>query len=553
MSDDVDNELNAEEGEHPEFGTAAEYRALLPTLRTTLISQLVSILLHALVVVPIWIPGLIRSENADFDVEWMTQFEDLQGLGMSSGRWADVKMAPPEEDADQQAESPEAEVDEATEPPEEAPPEKKPEDELPDEPEEQPKPDPKPTSTQTASAIPKNAPQKELEPEKPKRPKNPYARGEDLPGINRSGPSELPDMEAYGPGNVVYSALVRLDRIRGTSFEEPTRRILENVPDYRIALHNTGIDPVDDIDSLFMASARPRYLQHTFLAVRHGMEPADIKSRLENRFVENAPWYDYRGYTTRAVVPKDSGYRDPRQIVLARPGLAVIARPEWLPEITGEVAADDPLAAGLELDDGERRPTMLDGLEQIERAVGEGDTLVAVSGRGVRLMLPGLGKIRFEAAKLVIANASAPKLTIDMTFDSPATARRFAQRCPDMKDEVVAQVPYLGQGLARNVLDPLECRASEEFVTIRADYDPMLVQRLMNFAVAFIPRPAVLQKLPTSPPPPRRPEPELEGRGGVDAGAEPDAGAESGAETTVDAAAPPSNESRGGADAGFAQ
>ncbi len=515
--------MDEDEQQTPQNAAHGEYEPLLPTLRTTLLSQVASVLLHALIVVPIWIPGLIRSDVDDFDVEWMTQFEDLQGLGMSSGRWADVKMQAPDEAKPE-------------EPPEEPKPEEKPEQpeepKEPKEPKEEKKPEKKSekkTTTDTANAIPKDAPKRDLEPPEPKEqdpPENPYARGESLAGIDRSGPSGLPDMEAYGPGNVIYSALVRVDRIRGTSFEEVTRRILENVPDYRIALHNTGVDPVNDIDSIFMASARPRYLQHTFLAVRHNLEDAEIRGRLENRFVENAPWYDYKGYTTRALVPDHSEYRDPRQIVLAQSGLAVIARPEWLPEITGEVAEDDPLAAGLALEKDEKRPTMLDGLANIERAVGGGDTLVAVSGRGVRLLLPGLGRIRFEAAKLVIADASAPKLTIDMTFDSPATAKRFAAGCPDMKDEILQQVPYLGRGLARTVLDPLQCSQKEQYVTVRGSYRADQVERLANFAVAFIPRPPVLQKLPTSPPPPL---PEAAPDAGTDAGAgasETDAGAE---------------------------
>jgi hypothetical protein len=230
--------------------------------------------------------------------------------------------------------------------------------------------------------------------------------------------------------------------------------------------------------------------------------------------------------------------------VLARPGLAVIARPEWLAEITGEVAPDDPLANDLDLGKKEKRPTMLDGLEQIERAVGSGETLVAVSGRGVRLTLPGLGRIRFEAAKLVIANASAPRLTIDMTFDSPATANRFARGCPNMKKEVIARVPFIGRGLAGTVLDPLECRSSEQYVTIKGAYSASEVERLMNFAVAFIPRPPVLQKLPTSPPPPVPPRAvETGGDAGGDAGSTP--------ETKADAGDPTGSNSE--RDAGFAR
>ena len=102
------------------------------------------------------------------------------------------------------------------------------------------------------------------------------------------------------------------------------------IPDYRILLEGTGIDPVTHFHSLFMASSNPIYLDETFLAVRHRDTRAVMKQRLDRRFETRIGWKTQRGLPTRALVPADSPYRDVRQIALPSNDLALVIRPEWL-------------------------------------------------------------------------------------------------------------------------------------------------------------------------------------------------------------------------------
>src|SRR5690606_29132133 len=137
---------------------------------------------------------------------------------------------------------------------------------------------------------------------KPKdEPKNPFENKE-LPGMRVQGPSNLPDLRGYGPGNAVFTALLRTDRLRGTRFEPSVRRMIQMVPDYRIALDNTSIDPISDLDSMFMASARPQYIQHTFLAVRHQLSEAEMQERLARRFEAELGWTRFRSFPVRDLI-----------------------------------------------------------------------------------------------------------------------------------------------------------------------------------------------------------------------------------------------------------
>lgn len=450
-------------------------------------SVFLSLLLHASVLVVAFL-GFEVGGDFDADIEWMQSFESLEAIGHGADdRWAQL------DDLDEQLEDEPEEVEEPEEPEPEAEPEQ---------PEPEPEPEPERTEAEPdaeiAQADPDAPEPQEREPVEPTREKTAFD-GE-LPGIDRSGPNKLPSMESYGPGNAIFSALLRLDRLRGTPFEESVRRVLEVVPDYRIALEGTTIDPVQDLDSLFMASAAPQYLQQTFLAVRHRLDEDTMRSRLDRRFGSPMQWTTYRGVQVRDLVPPDARYSDPRRIVLARDGLAIVAREEWLEQLTDPVPHDSELLKGVAKD--KRRGTLIDGLEQIERVAERDDTLLLMSAQGAMVILPGIGRVRFETGKVSIRDASAPTLEIDMKLGDAKSASRFAESCPNLKARMIKGVPFLARGLVRNLVDRLTCTADDNYVSVYGRYRVEELQQVLSFAVGFIPRPAALQGLPAPPAPP---------------------------------------------------
>lgn len=489
--------------------------------RIALFSLLVSFLLH---VAPLGVAFLAFDlhVNTDLDVEWLQQFDTLEGVGSSGGRFVHISEVPPPV-----AKTPEP-------PPEPEPPAPEPprEDTAPEEPVKiSQKSKPKAKKPPSNATVPtRDTPRSELA----ANTANPF-EAQELPGLQRSGPADLPQMEGYGPGNAIFSALLRLDRVRDTPLEEPVRRILRVVPDYRIALENTGIDPVRDLDTMFMASAMPQYVQHTFLAVRHGLSSQELKASLDYRYTTPMAWSEYRGYDWRPLVPSSSKYQDPRRVLLARPGLAVLTRAEWFEELTNELPEDSELRAG-----SQAKVSMLDGLEQIERAAPDG-TLLLMSAHGAVVILPGVGRLKFEASRVAIRDAAAPKVEIDITFPTKEDARKFASACPNLRDQMIASVPLLVRGTAHNILDRVTCEASDRFVAIRAAYLQNEVVSLLNLGVTFVPRPPALNQLPVAPPPRERPR--IASTAGVsDAGSAEDAAQVLDAGPTEPAAVVPSED-----------
>lgn len=480
-------------------------------------SVVVSCLLHASLLIPSFFE--VARGEADLDIEWLKTFDNLDALGHgATGRWADVDLAALQTEA---REEPQTEPVGPEPPPEPVGPE------PPPEPPKPAKPDAKPRPTATPKPQTDPAPPPPEPPPKPRTPREVYSQGE-LPGLDRTGPSGLPAMDGYGPGNAVFTALVRFDRIRGTEFEEPTRKLVAAVPDYRILLDGTGVDPVRDFHSMFMASANPVYIDETFLAVRHRSTADALQVQLDRRFETTLPWQKQGNYATRALVPPDSPYPDERQIMLPRGDLALVVKPQWIAQLTSALPDGSRLIEGVDVDQLDRRPTMLDGLMNIERAASDADTIVLVSAMAVRMSIPGIGRLALEGAKVQIANLSAPRLTIDIAFRTPAEATAFAGRCPTHKSEAIKQTPLLARSITRMLVERLTCEPSGNYVAIAGTYTQKELHRVLNAFTPWVPRPPILARLPRPKTPPPVPRPAAQA---TDAGmmvqpvSAPDAGA----------------------------
>jgi hypothetical protein len=321
------------------------------------------------------------------------------------------------------------------------------------------------------------------------------------------------------------TALVRIDRLRGTLYEDQMRQLLQAVPDFRILAHSTGFDPIDDIDSFFMASPRPQYIQYTFLAVRHQKTQDEIKDVLDRRFKDPVPWETKGEFAVRKLIPDNDSYQDPRQIMLARPGLTIVGREGWLDRLAEELPEDSPLREEREKDakpQDEAPPeeaTLLDGLAQIERAADDENAIAVMSAQGLVYKIPGLGRMTFEGVRLAVTNPDSPTVDVDLKFEDAEHANKFANSCGRLRSRIKKSTGmdgFIGRqtGFA-GLIDRLKCRADDDYVNIHAVYSAEEIKRLADLAAPWMPKPRALDKLPP-PPPPIEPEPQ----------AAPDAGSE---------------------------
>lgn len=322
--------------------------------------------------------------------------------------------------------------------------------------------------------------------------------------LGRAGPADLPRLENFAPGNAKYTTLLRLDRLRGTLYEDAVANLFQSLPDYRLLAESTDLDPIERLDSIFFASARPQFIQHTFLAVRHRMTQDEVQRAVDARYPDPPAWSTQRGLPTRPLVPDGHRFRDPRHIVLADTGLTLIARPEWMERIATALEQSDRRtdeSTRKNNDLADRSGSLIGGLRRIESVADQNETIALVSAYGLNLRLPGVGAIDgFRGVRLEIANPDNPTVTIDMHFHSQDAAASFTGRFGRIRQSLLDAIPlgsYLG---IDTYIDRLTAQRHEDFVQIRASYTPEEARRLAELLYNVIPRPPSLESLPTTEP-----------------------------------------------------
>ncbi|TXD34166.1 hypothetical protein FRC98_19205 [Lujinxingia vulgaris] len=519
-----------------------------PRVRVTLVrTLLLSLLLHALGALPVIFAD--AAPEVGLDSEWIGRFAELEGIGHGSEDFDPQRETDWEEPLMHSALLAEEEPPEPEVPDEEPPSEPANEEPAADEaPEPQareeeaagaPEPQPQNDLPATASAAPEEAlppdedrnaaSEESTSPEVAEDPPSPAsADAPAVPAIDRSSPSNLPDMRHYGPGNARMTALVRLDRLRGAPYQQQASRLIQAVPDYRILLETTGLDPITELDAIFMASANPNHLHETFLAVRHRYDNSELRELLDGRFAEPPPWSE-GGRPARALVPDTGRYRDPRQVVLAARGLALVGKPGWFGHFDRRIASDSEIADGAQLPENFR---LLDGLRRIEEVAEEQNTIALISASGLVYYAPGIGTLpRFEAVRLSLTHPANPRLTIDLRFRSESQAASFAESCPSLQRRIIGGIPAARMLGIAALIERLECSHSEDYVTVTGQYSARELTSILQFATPFVPRPPSLTGLPEPPPPPAPPQAPT----GTSETSPPDAG-----DTTDDSAPSPS-------------
>ena len=430
-----------------------------------------------------------RDEEVDWDE--MAEFQQTRG--------ARVEEASEEEaDVDDELDEDPEEIDEAAE--EEALPE---ESELvetePAEVDDDAEVDDRPGEEPAPEASPE-VEESESEDEAPPQRTAREILAQGIPGVDRGGPSNLPDMRNYGPGNARVTALFRTDRMRDTEIGDLVGNLLKAVPDYRIALEGTDLDPVNELDSIFMASSNPEYLHNTFLAARHRYDNNEMQAILNNRLGDPIEWEIEGERPVRPLVPESARYSDPRRLMLVSPGLMLMGQPHWFEELMGPVDENSPLGRELaEAEDGPSVYTLLDGLAQIEEVAERDDTLVLFSAYGVSFKdAPILNQIPpIQGLRLSVNDINAPRLTIDLHMRTERGAREMVEKCPDLRNQASFLANLFGVGA---LIRPLRCSQQGDYVVIEGQYTQEqlidILRRAPDMMGAVTPR--ALRGLPTS-------------------------------------------------------
>ncbi|MEO5769917.1 MAG: hypothetical protein ABIS92_16305 [Polyangia bacterium] len=157
-----------------------------------------------------------------------------------------------------------------------------------------------------------------------------------------AAPPRPTSVRSYGPQGSRVTALVRLDRLRGTAYASALDALLMNLPDRQDLLEGTGVDLYGDIDAILIATPNPLDPRVTFLAARHRLTDGALRAALERgaratnrqltwRTERGRPFAERRpaGPTATDLPGKRDPKRDNRLILLPAPHLVVVTPPAY--------------------------------------------------------------------------------------------------------------------------------------------------------------------------------------------------------------------------------
>jgi hypothetical protein len=155
-------------------------------------------------------------------------------------------------------------------------------------------------------------------------------------GTGGPRPGAARGVQSYGPTGSRVTALMRVDRLRGSPYAPVVDALLLHLPDRRDLLEGTGVDLYRDIDAVLIATPNPLDAAVTFLAARHRLSDSALRAALEkgaHATGRKLSWRNERGrpfaerrFAGGAGAP---GNRDQRLILLAAPHLVVVTPPAY--------------------------------------------------------------------------------------------------------------------------------------------------------------------------------------------------------------------------------
>jgi hypothetical protein len=146
------------------------------------------------------------------------------------------------------------------------------------------------------------------------------------------GPSRLP------PG-AQLAMRIDMHRIGESALAPAVREFFRRVPDWYLLLHGSAIDPVEDLDRLFIATPDPRRRSRLVIAGRVRGGEAEMREAVGNLATargEEARWRSYHGLSVADWRNLDE---TPRVMALLGPRQFAIAREEDLPALMAMIAA----------------------------------------------------------------------------------------------------------------------------------------------------------------------------------------------------------------------
>jgi hypothetical protein len=329
-------------------------------------------------------------------------------------------------------------------------------------------------------------------------------------GDAEEGGAGATDLRQLGPAGARFTLLLRVDRLKGTPFAEPVDALLMRMPDRRDLLEGTGLSLYDDFEALLVSTPNPLDYRVTFLAARHRVSDAKMRSAIDSgaratgrtvawRKEGGRPWGERRA-NAEAAPADPAAARDERIIVLPAPGLVVVTPPTYralLLKRPPKPAAPDggADAGGAPVDAAPPAPSWTTLLRRIDAEDGLlGPSAVAMASAVDLFKSRGGAPIAFLGTSLdiprlltvVLGVAPEPYVEITGEYEDEDQAQRWEAGWPALQRKL-RNNPYIMVGGFSRVLNGATSTREGKLVKLRLTATTEETARLLRLAAGAIP------------------------------------------------------------------
>ncbi|MDD9932269.1 MAG: hypothetical protein OXT09_01620 [Myxococcales bacterium] len=271
-----------------------------------------------------------------------------------------------------------------------------------------------------------------------------------------------PVLAAYAPEGAQLALRLHMGRVRASPLAPQVRSLLEVIPDWRALLDGSGIDGIDDLERLFLASPNLKRSSLVVAGQYIGDEsvPRTAVDNLARARGVEAAWSTRGGIP---LAPWANADNTERIVALIGPRLFAISRPDDLPRIlqvahalaermqvpdAGPVGAADALLA---LHDGETLAFSVEGARRFVARLRSDLHGVVPERLELKVGETGTGRVRFEAIGF---------------YESAASARQAIRSWRVERDRLTDD-PFVAFGGLRKPLLDMRFSTQQEEVRVR--------------------------------------------------------------------------------------
>jgi hypothetical protein len=280
---------------------------------------------------------------------------------------------------------------------------------------------------------------------------------------------------------------LRMDmtRIRASPLAPNIRRLLGNVPDWQAVLGGSGLEPVDDLARVLIASPN-LHRSRVVIAGRHEGDPdlpRDIVTRMAAARGQVAEWTTDEGVP---VAPWPDADTTERHIAIIGKSHFAISRPDDLPRLLA-IAQARQARTGPD-GDGTAGPDP-EAWGEALLALGE-DEALALEVEGARHFVRGPMTARFPT-RLRIAAQELPngrvRLSGEGTYDSPDAAQDALEYAERVREAYARNVLLQLSGLGR-ALRQAELEATAETLRFETELTLDQIRLMLGYIEGFLSR-----------------------------------------------------------------